>query len=44
LGEYSQCGSNKIETSSTFSFFMCKLEEKKSKNMGNFAKVSKPQY
>jgi hypothetical protein len=28
LGEYSHCGSNKIGTSSTFSFFMCKLEKK----------------
>jgi hypothetical protein len=27
LGEYSQCNSNKIGASSTFSFGMCKLEK-----------------
>jgi len=27
-GEYSYCGSNKIETSSKFSFFMCELKKK----------------
>jgi hypothetical protein len=26
-GEYSECGSNKIGTSSTFSYFMCKLDK-----------------
>jgi hypothetical protein len=38
LGEYSQCGSNAIGTSSTLSFLMCKLE-KKIQNMGKFTKV-----
>jgi hypothetical protein len=38
LGEYSQCGSNAIGTSSTFSFLMCKLENK-IQNMGKFTKV-----
>jgi hypothetical protein len=37
LGEYSQCGSNAIGTSSTFSFLMCKLE-KKSKIWENLPK------
>jgi hypothetical protein len=31
FSEYPQCGSNKIGTSSTFSFFMCKLGENISK-------------
>jgi hypothetical protein len=41
LGEYSQCGSNKIGTSSTFSFLYAIFF--KSQNMGKFAKVSKLQ-
>jgi hypothetical protein len=42
-GEYSQCDSNKIGTSSTFLFFMCILL--KIPNYGNFFfNILKPQY
>ncbi len=42
MGEYSQCGSNTIGTSSTFSFVFVNFL--KSQYMGKFAKVSKLQF